>query len=475
MAGTDERDDRARSGRAARTERRRAARSRAERELAELRFVEVPETADSAFWRTAVGLSIALAVGTGASWAALLIAAIVGDEALWQLSHELDVEAFLRATVLPLFGLAAALAITIPLLGALDVAAALRLLERHASAEPGQVPSSVHRARLAILPARHVRRAALVVAVIAMAVGGFCLLFALIDDEGRTPIVWTIIGVSLVAVLGWLVVRSSLVSVEERQEYRRAVLEAGWADTVTVADLSEQRRREASTAIEPPPQLLPTFTRRIDRAIVVAACALGAAVAIWFVSVWLRQPCRRCDERYFDDPIERLIDGLSLWGGVAIACAMVVTAALVVVRLVLMRRVEVGAMRWVADGRPRRVPGEVAESMLLGPRAGLWTSRLIVAVFAPFAAFVVLAALVDPELPLGGVAVAIALAVAVAAPVVAALVGLADLRSAARERNVLRAVLSPGDPDAASIAVRDAAEQRARAKRARRAQRRGRG
>lgn len=471
----DERDDRARSGRAARTERRRAARARGERELADLRFVEVPETGPSAFARTAVGLSIALAVGTGATWATLLIAAIVGDEALWQLSHDLDVDAFLRATVLPLFGLATALALAIPLFGALDAAAALRLLEHHAGAEPGQVPSSAHRARLTILPARHVRRAALVVAVIATAVGGFCLLFALFDEEGRTPIVWTIVGVSTVVVLGWLVIRSSLVGVEERQEYRRAVLETEWASTVAVADLSEQRRREASAEVEPPAQLLPTFTARIDRAIVIAACALGAVVAIWFVSVWLRQPCRRCDERYFDDPVERFIDGLSLSGGIAIALAMAVTAALVVVRLVLMRRSELAAVRWVADGVPRRVPVEAAESMLLGPRAGLWMSRLIVAVFAPSAAFVVLAALVDPELPFAGPTVAIALAVAVAAPVVAALVGVADLRRAARERNVLRAVLSPGDPDAASIAARAAAEQRSRAKRARRVQRRGRG
>ncbi|MFF2274581.1 hypothetical protein [Agromyces sp. NPDC058126] len=473
----DERDERAQSGRAARTERRRATRDRTERELRDLRFVEVPETVSSAFGRTAVGLSIALAVGAGATWVTMLIAAIVGDEALWQLTHDLDldVDAFLRATVIPLFGLAAALALAIPLFGALDGAAALRLLEHHASAEPGQVPSSAHRVRLATLPARHVRRAAFVVAVIAMAVGGFCLLFALFDEEGRTPIVWTIIGVSTVVVLGWLVVRSSLIGVEERQEYRRAVLELSWARSVVVAELSEKRRREASTAAEPPAQLLPTFTQRIDRAIVIAACTLGAVVAIWFVSVWLRQPCRRCDERYFDDPVERFIDGLSLWGGIAIACALAVTAVLVVVRLVLMRRTELAAVQWVADGRPRRVTEEVAESMLLGPRAGLWTSRLIVAVFTPLAAFVALAALVDPELILGGPTVVIALAVAVAAPVVAALVGMADLRRAVHERNALRSVLSPGDPDAASIAAREAAEQRTRAKRARRAQRRGRG
>ncbi|MFE6964108.1 hypothetical protein ACFVAJ_03285 [Agromyces sp. NPDC057679] len=475
MADLDERDDRARSGRAARTERRRAARDRAERELRDLRFVEVPETASSAFGRTAVGLAIALAVGAGATWVTMLIAAIVSDEALWQLSHDLDVDAFLRATVVPLFGLGAGLALAIPLLGALDVAAALRLLEHHASAEPGQVPSSAHRARLATLPARHVRRAALVVAVIAMAVGGFCLLFALFDEEGRTPVVWAIIGVSTVVVLGWLVVRSWLVGVEERQEHRRAVLEAGWASTVVVADLSETRRREASTSIEPPAQLLPGFAARIDRAIVIAACALGAVLAIWFVSVWLRQPCRRCDERYFDDPVERFIDGLSLWGGIAIAGALAVIAALVVARLVLMRRVERAAVRWVADGQPRRVPGEVAEPLLLGSRAGLWTSRLVVAVFTPLAAYVALAVLVDPALPLVESTVSIAVAVAVAAPIVAVLVGMADLSRAARERNALRTVLSPGDPDAASIAAREAAMQRTRAKQARRAQRRGRG
>ncbi|MFF2272239.1 hypothetical protein ACFVTX_08185 [Agromyces sp. NPDC058136] len=405
----------------------------------------------------------------------MLIAAIVGDEALWELSNELRSEELLRATVLPLFGLAATLALAIPLLGAFDAATALRLLERHAAEHPDQVPSAAQRARLGVLSARHVRRTVLAVAVIAMAVGGFCLFFALVDDEGRTPLVWTIVAVSAVLVAASLVVRTILLGVEERQAGRRAVLEVRWRRDAVAAEFAEERRREASPAEDPPAMLRPGVFARIDRALAVAAGALVIVVAIWFVSVWLRQPCKRCDERYFDEPIERFIDGLSLWGGIAIACALAVTAVLVVVRLVLMRRVETAAARWVADGRPRRVPEEVAESMLLSPRAGLWVSRLIVAVFVPFAVFAAFAALVDPELPLGGPTVAIALAVAVAAPVLAALVGMADLRRAERERNALRAVLSPGDPDASSIAARDAAEQRAGAKRARRAQRRRRG
>lgn len=470
-----EHDERSPSARAARTERRRAARGRAERELADLRFVEVPETRASAFARTAVGLAKGFAVGTGATWLLLLIAAIVGDEALWELSNELGIEEMLRATVLPLFGLAATLALAIPLLGALDAATALRLLERHAAEHPDQVPSAAQRARLGQLPARHLRRAVLAVAVIAMAVGGFCLFFALVDDEGRTPLVWTIVAVSAVLVVAWLIARSILLGVEEGQAARRAELEVRWRREAVAAEFAEERRRMASPAEDPPAMLRPGFFARIDRALAVATGALFVVGAIWFVSVWLRQPCKRCDERYFDDPVERFIDGLSLWGGIAIVCALAIAGGLFIARLAMMRRVELAAVRWVADGRPRRVPEEVAESLLLGPRAGLWTSRLIVAVCAPLAAFVALAAVVDPELPLGGPTVVIALAVAVAAPGLAALVGVADLRRAANERSMLRAALSPGDPDPASIAKRAADDQRRRAKRERRAQRRGRG
>lgn len=469
---TGERDERARSGRAARSERRRAERARNERELADLRFVEVPESTASAFARTALDLTIAFAVGAGATWLLLLIAAIVGDEALWRLAQELDADAFLRATIVPLFAIVAALSLAIPLLGALDAATALRLLEQHASTQPLQVPSASHRARVGRVPGRYLRRAALTVAVLAMAVGGFLLFFALVDEEGRTPPVWTLIAVSCAIVIGWLAARPLLQHLEERQGERRLALEAAWQRTVGAADLAERRRREASAAVEPPRELLPTATRPGDRALAVAVVALLAALAIWFVSVWLRKPCRRCDERYFDDPVERFIDWLSLWGGVAIVGILAVIAALVVVRLVRMRRFERAAVRWVADGQPRRVRAEVVEPMLLGPRAALWWSRLIVAVFAPFALYFGLAALTDPGLRISSAAITIALAVVVVAAGAGVAAGAAELRRAAHERSLLRAVLSPGDPDPASIAARGAAQQRTRAKQARRAQRR---
>ncbi|HEY1104758.1 MAG TPA: hypothetical protein VGE78_01275, partial [Agromyces sp.] len=382
-------DERFPRGRAARTARRRAERARVERELRDVRFVEVPETSASAFARTAAGLANAFAIGAGATWLLLLITAIVGDEALGDLSRELEFEEFFRATVLPLFGLAAALALAIPLLAALDATTSLRLLERHVAAHPDQVPSAGQRARLAILPARHVRRAVLAVAVIAMAGGGFCLCFALFDDEGRTPVVWTIVGVSAAVIVAWLVVRSILLGVEEGQEARRAELEVGWKRAVVAADFAEEHRREASPVEDPPALLRERFFRGIDRALLVAGCALFAVAAIWFVSVWLRQPCRQCDERYFDEPVERFIDGLSLWGGVAIACALAITIALAVVRIVMMRRVELAAVRWVADGRPRRAPDEVTDALLLDPRAGRWASLAIVAAIMPIALFAI--------------------------------------------------------------------------------------
>ncbi|GAA1779004.1 hypothetical protein GCM10009748_09640 [Agromyces lapidis] len=481
MVDVDGRDERARSGRAARTERRRAARARVERELADLRFVEVPETGPSAFARTAVGLSIALAVGTGATWATLLIAAIVGEEVLWELSSELGFEDLFRTTVLPLFGLAAGLALAIPLLGALGAATSLRLLERHATAHPDEVPSAGQRARLVVLPARHLRRAVLAVAVIAMAVGGFCLLFALADDEGRTPLVWTIVAVCTVLVVAWLIARSILLGVEEGQAARRAELEVGWRRPLAAADLAEERRRKASPADDPPAMLRPGFFARIDRALAVATGALFLVGAVWFVSVWLRQPCKRCDERYFDDPVERFIDGLSLWGGIGIVCALAIAGGLFIARLAMMRRIELAAVRWVADGRPRRAPEEVTDALLLDPRAGLWASGAIVAAAMPIALFAIAGIAgwapggADPgpgSIP--GPVLVVALAVAIAAPVLATVLGMADVRRAAHERNLLRAALSPGDPDAASLTARRLAQQRRRAKRDRRAQRRGR-
>ncbi|SFR71260.1 hypothetical protein SAMN05428970_1150 [Agromyces sp. CF514] len=471
MTGPDGRQ--AKSGRAARTARRRAARIRTENELRDLVFVEVPDTTASAIARTAADLSIAFAVGAGAAWALLLIAAIVGDEALGSLSREreLELDAFLRATIPPLFVLAAVISLAISLLAAADAAAALRLLERHTAAKPNELPSAAHRARLATPPARFVRRSVLAVAVIAMAVGGFLLCFALLDEEGRIPEVWTVVAVSVVVVLAWLVARPSLQRLEERQGGRSFALELTWKRSLGAADLAEWRRREASDAVEPPAGLLPSAKNRSARPLLIAVCALGVALVLWFVSVWLRQPCKRCDERYFDEPVERFIDGLSLWGGIAIALIVALIAVLAVVLLVQTRRAERAAVRWVADGTPRRVPDEVAEQLLLGQRAGLWASRVVMAALVPPAVFLVAAALVDPELGIPGVATSIALAILVAATAVATAVGAADLTRAARERNALRAALSPGDPDLASIAAHAAEARLQRAKLDRRAQR----
>ena len=41
----------------------------------------------------------------------------------------------------------------------------------------------------------------------------------------------------------------------------------------------------------------------------------GIGIALFFIGVWLRKPCRRCEMRYFDPPIESFIDVVIVIGG----------------------------------------------------------------------------------------------------------------------------------------------------------------
>ncbi|WP_127792506.1 hypothetical protein [Agromyces sp. LHK192] len=448
-----------------------------QRAASQLRFVEVPETTASAVARAGVDVAIGFTAGTAATWVLLLVAAIVFDEALWDLERATGFDEFFRLTVPALFVLGPVLALAIPTLSGVAAAQSLRLLERHAAQHPDAVPSWAQESRIAILPARYARRAVLTIAVVAMAVGGFALLFGLFDDEGRgQPAVWAIVVVSVVAVLGWLVVRVLLQAAEEEQDARRVAIRAPWQRLESTTEAMERRRREALPVEDPPALLRPRAFARLETALIVAAVATGVSVVAWFASVWLRQPCRRCDEQYYDEPVERFIDGLSLYGGIAIAvCGAIVvllTAAFVIVRRIRERT----AFRQVADGRPRWWTDDAALPLLLRQRAGRMTTWLVAGGIAPPALWVaaVVVSGFEPEwadasaVRTAGVVAAV---VAIAASGSALLIATRDARAAAVERNALRTVFSPGDPDLKEIAEREAQARRARRAAARAARR----
>lgn len=90
--------------------------------------------------------------------------------------------------------------------------------------------------------------------------------------------------------------------------------------------------------------------RVVHWAVRIAPPLAGVGFVIFMAGVWLRQPCRNCDERYWDEPVEDLIDGLVTIGGpLLIAAALVglvsvaaTWVALVIERATILRLLEDG-------------------------------------------------------------------------------------------------------------------------------------
>ncbi|WP_395244097.1 hypothetical protein ACGGZK_18545 [Agromyces sp. MMS24-K17] len=417
---------------------------------ASARFVDVGgggAAVTSALLRASFGFL----VGAGIVFVALLIAAMVGEEVFWELSEAIELDLLARAGAGAALVIAAATGVVLPALFAADAALFLRRLES-ASVDAPALPAARARARVATAPARMLRRMLLAVGLMgasAAAIAGIIVL----TESGATEQqeFWIMLGVGSVLTVMWLALRPLLIAAEARWIARVHPLTYDWSGRQGFVAQAEERRREAAARDDGPSLLAPGATRRLEWLTAGAGIAVGLSAALWFLSVAIRQPCRRCDPRYYDEPVEQFIDGLSLVGGVLIAVTAAGLVLLLLANLIVLRVREITAARWVVDGRARRAPADRAERFLVGGRATVFLGQAVVAAVAPAA---VIVALADAWFDVSWADAGIGFTIAAVAFVAGAGIAWLDDGPATRERNALRVALSPGDPTAKEIAAR---------------------
>ncbi|KRC59118.1 hypothetical protein ASE14_15160 [Agromyces sp. Root81] len=423
------------------------------------RFVDVGG-GGSRYARAALDVVIGFAVGMGVVAGVALITGIVGEEAFGRLNDAIEYDLFVRAGFGAASIVAAAVGVALPVLYAVDRALFFRRLEAVVRRDRAAVPSARARARVATAPARTLSRLVRAWGVIALVVAAMLVaMLATVEDVRGNPEPWIGLVVCAVVIVAWVVLGPLLGVAADRWQSRAQPLVADWAARHAFVAQSEQRRRMASVKDDGPAILAPRVTWPLTWATGATGAALGLAVVVWFGSVAMRQPCRSCDKRYYDEPGERFIDWLSATSGVVMAVLAGLLVALLVVNLVVLRVREVAAARWIADGQPRRTRGDRIERFLIGPRAARLLAQGLVAAVAPVA---VVVAFADVWFDVYWADAAIALPIAAAAFVVAMLIAASDDGAAERECTALRAVLSPGDPTPKTVAARVTAQRTAR-------------
>ncbi|MCM3779644.1 hypothetical protein [Microbacterium hydrocarbonoxydans] len=404
-------------------------------------FVEV-SSPGWAFWRALLDTGVGLIVGLLYAFLALLVSGIVGEEALSTLYSQIDLDPLLRASmgVILLFG--AILAATVPFVLVAERAAALRLVERLAEANPSAVPPQRLRAELVTSPGQYLRRTGLAVFWSIVGVGGLLALMVVFTDEFREdPVMWGVLGIVVVLALAASLVVGAGGRLMLRDAPRVAALQARWKGQVPRAEEADRRRREFAPRAMLPRWLVVPSARLVARVAAVLTVATLVSLGAFMLSVYMRQQCRTCDPVYWDEPIENGIDVLSLGSGVAIALCAALGIVAWTGGVVLQAAREVALTRWVATGEVRTVDPEFIAPLLSGNRAltrlqlGLSTlgaGGLIFATGAVWAEWTVLD--VGPVL---GTALVLIL--------VGIVLGLMDSPRARRERQAARDALHPGE------------------------------
>ncbi|MFC4139928.1 MULTISPECIES: hypothetical protein [unclassified Microbacterium] len=319
--------------------------------------------------------------------------------------------------------------------------ALLPAVERLHGSDSEAVPPLEARTLLAKSPADGVRLAGTVLVWLGLGLVALFLLAIAVGGLWDNAAAWVltacagalfIVGV-LLSWLGTALLRAF--------DPRMQALEKLWRRLVPTAVAREKIQRSRLPEAQLPRILQASSSPAMRVGGMVLAGVMGVGGIVLFASVYLRQPCRTCDERYWDEPVERGIDGLSLFGGTmliigAVALALV-WAGFVVSRI----RVERALLRWLDAAGPSRIDDERARALLTLPTAlgavavtlaFLGTSTLI-------AAFALLAGDAAGAVPTGMLVSALALIVA------AVLIELIGQRRQVRLRERLRDTTWPGD------------------------------
>lgn len=401
-------------------------------------FVEV-STPGWAFWRAAADACIGLIVGTLYAFLGILIAGIVGEEALSSLYGELDLDPIFRASMGVILVAAAVLGFGAPLVFVAERIAALRAVER---LPEGAIPPRPLRSSLSTSPYVLTRTTGTVLFWCAAGIGAFFALGGIFTEDLRDDVeTWIALGGCLLFVaIGWALRVAGRAGLD-RTLGRLQVVWSAWKKGVPDAEAADRRQRSAAIDVEVPRWLVTPGARLVDR--IARALTIGTAVALaaFMLSVFLRQQCRSCEPVRWNEPIENGIDVLSLSSGVAIlACATVGLAAWVC-GVVLQGLREFALARWVRDGGARRIDVKLIEPLLAENRAavrleyGLCAVGAIAMILAGGLSWADAGAIDPGGLSIGGAALV----------VLGLIVGWTDAGRRRRERQAIRDTLFPGD------------------------------
>lgn len=401
-------------------------------------FVEV-NAPGWAFWRAAADACIGLIVGTLYAFLGILVAGIVGEEALSALYWELDLDPIFRATMGVFLVAAAVLGFGTPLVFVAERIAALRAVER---LPEGAVPPRPLRLRLSTSPYALMQTTGTVLFWCAVGIAAFFALGGIFTEDLREdPVTWIALGICLLfVVIGWAV-RSVGRAGLARTLPRMQALWSAWKKGVSEADSADARRRAAAAEVDLPRWLVTPSARFVNRVARVLSVATVVALAAFMLSVYLRQQCRYCEPVRWNEPVENGIDVLSLSSGVAILACAVLGLTAWVGGLLLQGVREVALARWIRDGQARRIDVTPIEPLVAENRAAV---RLEYGLCAAGAILVVLA---------GGMGWAETRAVDIGALsitgcaliVLGFVAGWTDAGRRRAERQAIRDVLFPGD------------------------------
>ncbi len=402
------------------------------------RFAEVSSPAWS-FWRAIADACIGLIVGTLYAFLGILVAGIVGEEALSSLYGELDLDPLFRACMGVFLVVSAVLGFGVPLVFVAERLALRGAVDRMPE---GAVPPRPVRLSLSSSPYALMRTTGTVLFWCAIGLGAFFGLGGVfVEDLREDAITWIALAVCLaIAALAWALRAAGRAGLD-RTHPAMTALWAAWKSGVPRADAADERARAAAVEAVAPPWLVTPSARTVARVARVLTIATLVALGAFMLSVYMRQQCRYCEPVRWNEPIENGIDVLSLSSGIAILLCAVLGLGAWIGGVALQRAREISLARWVRDGGPRRIDVSLVEPLVAENRAaarlehGLCAAGAIALIIGWGAVWAGSSGIAPAPLAATG-------AVLIAAGVI---IGWADGGRRARERQAIRDALLPGD------------------------------
>lgn len=404
-------------------------------------FTEVDAPA-WAFWRAVKDAVIGAALGVLFLFLGAVTVGIVGEESLPIEYADAGLDPVFRAAMGVVLAAAGVLLLIIPLLIWIERFAALRAVERAATAQPNAVPQRVLRVHLATPPARSLKLAGTIIMIAGGSIGGLLLLAIVFTDEFRAdPVIWSVVaGLAGLTVVGNLIAgwAHRARGAEEARLHRES---ERWDRLIEAAEAADRQRRSMA-----PAAALPAILRGVGDAIVarvyqVLGVLSGVVLGAFWLSVFLRQQCRRCEPITWNRPMENGIDVLSLASGVGIAVCVAAWTFIWLGAVVMRFAQEIALARWASGGGVRRVDLKRIRPFITDSRALVIFQLGVASLGGMIVIFGVGVDWAASDL----VSAPLTVLLGAALLVVAVVSGWSDAPRARRERILIRGAVAPGD------------------------------